>query len=213
MEILERKSKRLCVYLDGFNLYFGMKDSGFDHCKWLDIHALSILLKNDIHIINQVKYFTARVTNNPSKQRRQTLYLDALATTPIKLIYGQYKTEEVECPECFYQHPHSKEKMTDVNIATHMIIDAYKNEYDVALLISGDSDLVPPVREIKANFPNKEILVAFPPRRRSNELHKIANSSFVISKGKLEQCQLPEEVEDKYAFKIKKPVEWIVPAM
>ena len=42
--------------------------------------------------------------------------------------------------------------MTDVNIATQMIIDAYQDKYDTAMLISGDSDLVPPIKAINENF-------------------------------------------------------------
>lgn len=208
MEDSVKKQKRLSVYIDGFNLYFGMIDAAWIHCKWLDVHALSHLLKFDDHDLNQVKYFTARVTNNPKKQKRQNIYLDALGTKPIKLIYGQYRSEEIECSNCYEPFTHSKEKMTDVNIATHMIIDAYKNEYDVAMLISGDSDLVPPVKEIQTNFPEKEIIVAFPPLRESNELRKCANHVFVISRKKLEACQLPNELEDKYAFVLKKPEDW-----
>jgi uncharacterized LabA/DUF88 family protein len=200
--------KKLNVYIDGFNLYFGMVSAGWNHCKWLDVHALSLAIKNTNHDLNQVKYFTSRIKNNPSKQKRQDDYLDALMTRPIKMIYGQYKSEEIECSNCFHYFDHSKEKMTDVNIATQMIIDAYTNDYDVAILISGDSDLVPPIREIRANFPEKEIIVAFPPRRESNELRKCANSVFVIGKKKLESCQLPVEVENKYSFKIRKPTEW-----
>lgn len=36
--------------------------------------------------------------------------------------------------------------MTDVNIATAIIVDAYKDAYDMAMLISGDSDLTPPIK-------------------------------------------------------------------
>jgi uncharacterized LabA/DUF88 family protein len=208
MNNIIKKSKKINVYIDGFNLYFGMRAAGFDHCKWLDVYALSVMLKNDDHNLNVVKYFTARVSDTTSKGKRQSVYIDALMTTPVQFVYGQYRPEEIECYECFNTFTHSKEKMTDVNIATHMIVDAYKDEYDVALLISGDSDLVPPVKAIKELFPNKEILVAFPPLRESNELRKCADSVFVIGKKKIEQCLLPNEVENKYAFKIKKPKEW-----
>jgi uncharacterized LabA/DUF88 family protein len=200
--------KRLNVYIDGFNLYFGMRDAGFEHCKWLDVCALSKLLKNADHELNKIKYFTARISSNTKKGQRQSDYIDALMTTEVQFVYGQYRPEEIECYECFHKFTHSKEKMTDVNIATHMIVDAYKNDYDVALLISGDSDLVPPIKAIKEIFPKKEILVALPPLRESNELRKCANSVFVIGRKKLEACQLPNEVENKNAFIIKKPSIW-----
>ena len=40
-------------------------------------------------------------------------------------------------------------------------------------------------------------------------MRKWANSVFVISKKKLEACQLPDEVQNRFAFKIKKPSEWL----
>lgn len=200
--------KKLNVYIDGFNLYFGMVESGLKNCKWLDLYALANLIKNNSHTLNSVKYFTSRVNNNPAKQKRQNTYIDALLTTPITLIQGQFRSEKMRCNMCGNEYYDSKEKMTDVNIATHMIIDAYKDEYDVAILISGDSDLVPPVKEIRKNFINKEILVAFPPKRESNELKKIANSSFVIGKNKLLNCQFAPELIDKYGVKLTRPIEW-----
>ena len=48
--------------------------------------------------------------------------------------------------------------MTDVNIATAMLTDAYRDRFDTALLVSADSDLVPPVRAARmrgvASLPN-----------------------------------------------------------
>lgn len=208
MENILKKSKKVNVYIDGYNLYFGMKDAGFEHCKWLDVYALANLLKNESHILATVKYFTARIPNTSGKGKRQAVYIDALRTTPVTLIYGQYRPEEVECHECHNTFTQSKEKMTDVNIATNLIVDAYKNEYDVAIIVSGDSDLVPPIKAVKEIFPEKEIFIAFPPLRESNELRKSADSVFVIGKKKLESCQLPPEIEDKYAFIIRKPNVW-----
>ena len=87
-----------------------MRDAGFEHCKWLDVHALALLLKNADHELNAVKYFTARISNNSEKGRRQSDYIDALMTTPVELIYGQYRPENIECYNCFHKFTYSKEK-------------------------------------------------------------------------------------------------------
>lgn len=84
--------------------------------------------------------------------------------------------------------------MTDVNIATHVILDAYKDEYDMAMLISGDSDLVPPIKEIHKNFSNKRVFVAFPPKRHNNSVALIARGSLVLGRKKLLDNQFPDEV-------------------
>lgn len=208
MDNIIKPAKKLNVYVDGYNLYFGMRDAGFEHCKWLDVYALAALLKNQDHELKEVKYFTARIPSTTGKGKRQSVYIDALMTTPVQLIYGQHRPEKIECYECHRVFTHSKEKMTDVNIATHLIVDAYKNVYDVAMVISGDSDLVPPIRAVKEIFPEKKIFVALPPLRESSELRKCADSIFVIGRRKLEKALLPEIIENKYAFKISKPKEW-----
>jgi hypothetical protein len=85
--IVERKEK-VVAYIDGFNLYFGIVDAGFDYCKWLNLKLLvKNLLKPNQELI-EVKYFTSRVSNNPDKQKRQSLYIDALESIGIKIIYG-----------------------------------------------------------------------------------------------------------------------------
>jgi len=131
------KKERVIVYVDGFNLYFGMKDAGFEYCKWLDLHLLaSNLLKPNQELV-EVKYFTSRVGNNPDKQKRQSTYIEALETTNVKVIYGHYQSGRLECKRCGYNWPIHNEKMTDVNIATQMLIDAYQDRFDMAMLISG----------------------------------------------------------------------------
>ncbi len=34
------KKERVIVYIDGFNIYFGILEAGFLNCKWLDINKL-----------------------------------------------------------------------------------------------------------------------------------------------------------------------------
>jgi len=98
--------------------------------------------------------------------------------------------------------------MTDVNIATQMIIDAYQDKYDMAMLISGDSDLVPPIRAIHENFMLKRVFVAFPPKRYNNSVAIIAKGSLIIGRKKLADNQLPIEVKKRDGFILRKPEEW-----
>lgn len=137
-EMKEIKKERVIAYIDGFNLYFGMLDSGFN-TKWLNVRKLveNILQPNQELIV--VKYFTSRVGNNPDKQKRQSTYIDALEAEEVKIYYGHYQRDTVECNRCRNIWADYNEKMTDVNIATQMLIDAYQDKYDMAMLISGDS--------------------------------------------------------------------------
>ena len=205
--IIERKEK-VIAYIDGFNLYFGIVEAGFEYCKWLNLKLLvQNLLKPNQELI-EVKYFTSRVSNNPDKQKRQSLYIEALESIGIKIIYGNYQDGNVKCLRCGHIWKSAKEKMTDVNIATAIIIDAYKNIYDVAMLISGDTDLIPPIREIHSIFKDKRVLIAFPPKRHNKVLAIAAKGSFVIGRKKLVESQLNEEVISLTGYKIIIPRSW-----
>nr|VFJ52675.1 MAG: NYN domain-containing protein [Candidatus Kentron sp. DK] len=58
--------------------------------------------------------------------------------------------------------------MTDVNIAAQLLCDAYDDHFDTALILSGDSDLNTPVKIILTRFPDKKVIVVFPPRSLSD---------------------------------------------
>jgi uncharacterized LabA/DUF88 family protein len=204
---IETKEK-VIAYIDGFNLYFGIVEAGFNYCKWLNLKLLvENLLKPNQELI-EVKYFTSRVSNNLDKQKRQSLYIDALESIGIKIIYGNYQDGKVLCKRCGHIWKSAKEKMTDVNIATSIIIDAYKNKYDIAMLISGDTDLIPPIREVHSIFKDKRVLIAFPPKRHNKVLAIAAKGSFVIGRKKLVESQLEEEMISLTGYKIIIPTTW-----
>ena len=201
--------ERVIVYVDGFNLYFGMMEAGFSYCRWLNVRALAQnLLKNNQQLI-EVKYFTARVSNNPDKQKRQSTYLDALYNERVKIIYGQYQNNNLECHRCGHIWMAANEKMTDVNIATNILVDAYQDKYDMAMLISGDSDLVPPIKAVHEHFPAKRVFVAFPPKRHNNTVAAVAKGSLIIGRKKLVESQLNNSIQkNSDGFILNKPADW-----
>ena len=117
--------ERVQVYVDGFNLYFGMLEAGFDYCKWLNLKLLATNLLKPNQELVCVKYFTSRVSDNPDKQKRQTTYIEALESEGVHILYGHYQRNAIECKRCGNIWASYNEKMTDVNIATQMLIGAY----------------------------------------------------------------------------------------
>lgn len=135
------------AYIDGFNLYFGLKEKKWNQFYWLNLLKLSELLLKENQQLIKVKYFTSKVRNNPEKEKRQRTYIEALETLDnFEIFYGKYQDNFFECKRCGIKYSTPNEKMTDVNIAVEMLSDAYANAYDAALLISGDSDLIPPIK-------------------------------------------------------------------
>jgi uncharacterized LabA/DUF88 family protein len=208
MQETNKQKERVVAYVDGFNLYFGMRDAAMDNCRWLNVKKLvTSLLKPNQELV-EVKYFTSRVSNNPDKQKRQSTYIDALSSVNIQIVYGNYQDCSQECRRCGNVWRSAKEKMTDVNIATTMIVDAYKDVYDMAMLISGDSDLTPPISEIHKLFLNKRVFIAFPPKRHNSSMALVAKGSEIIGRKKLVDAQFDEEVISKTGYKLKIPKEW-----
>jgi uncharacterized LabA/DUF88 family protein len=202
------KKERVVVYVDGFNLYFGMLDAGFDYCKWLNLKLLvQNLLKANQELV-EVKYFTSRVSNNPDKQKRQNTYIEALESVGVNIYYGNYQSDTVECKRCGNVWPKYNEKMTDVNIATQILIDAYQDKYDMAMLISGDSDLVPPMRAVHEIFKSKRVFVAFPPKRHNQSVSLTAKGSLTIGRKKLVESQFEEKITKKDGYILSKPKIW-----
>lgn len=158
---------RTIAYVDGFNLYYGMREKGWRHCYWLDVAALAQGLLRPDQTLGAVKYFTALVSStprDPTKNRRQITYIEALQTRPaVEVFYGHYLSKQVTCRNCGAAWETHEEKMTDVNIAIEMLNDAYQDRFDTALLISADSDLRAPYRLSGRSSPRNG---SSPPSRR-----------------------------------------------
>lgn len=212
MSIPVPASSRVIAYIDGFNLYFGLKTKGWKSLYWLDVHALSENLLKPGQTLVAVKYFTSRVSatlSDPDQPRRQNTYIEALATRPVtRLYFGHYLSKPIQCKRCGNQWGKNDEKMTDVNIATELLVDAFQNGFDAALIVSADSDLVGPVTKIRTLFPGKRVVAVFPPKRTSKRLAQEANSHFTLGRGILAQSQLSDPVVKPDGFALHRPSTW-----
>jgi uncharacterized LabA/DUF88 family protein len=100
-----------------------------------------------------------------------------------------------------------EEKKTDVAIAAHMVAGAHLGAHDVAMLVSGDSDLVPPV-EMVASMSNRRVVATFPPHRQSHDLRRAAGASTNISQTVLRNSQLPNTIVLPNGMKAVRPPSW-----
>jgi uncharacterized LabA/DUF88 family protein len=98
--------------------------------------------------------------------------------------------------------------MTDVNIATEILTDAFQDRFETALLISADSDLTGPILAVRRLFPAKRVVVAFPPDRHSVQLARAASTSFPIGRRKIAASQLPDRVTKPDGFVLQRPAKW-----
>lgn len=201
---------RVRAYIDGFNLYFGLRAQHGRRLHWLDLQQLvTSLLKPGQHL-DQVTYFTARVRDDPPAEARQSDYLDALTAhcAVLSIVNGRYQARRQRCRCCGAKWTLYEEKETDVSIATALVEDAALDRFDTALLVSADSDLSPAVRSVKRIDAAKRIIAAFPPKRRSGDLAAQADGAFTIGDAKLRHAQLPEKVQVDQGVVIERPAHW-----
>ena len=212
------------VYIDGLNLYYrAVQGTPY---KWLDIVKL-VQKRYYQNTIRKIKYFTSVVqsrSDDPGKPVRQQIYLRALRTfSQIEIIEGKFQTNKVRLPLASPPHNtvevlRTEEKSSDVNLAVHLLNDAYKKDYEVAIVVSNDSDLLEAIRIVTQDL-NLKVGVVFPTGaidphtgtrhivRKSRDLQKYATFIGEIRLGGLSRSQLPNTLKDaKGTFH--KPPEW-----
>jgi hypothetical protein len=216
---------RTIVYVDGFNLYYGcLKDSAE---RWLDVGALcDRMLRDDADIVG-IKYFTARVRARPGdpaepqrqQAQRQQVYFRALATVPkLTIHYGHFITRTTTArlvkdrkgKPAYAEVWRTEEKGSDVNLASHLLIDGWRARYDLAVVISNDGDLKDPIHMVRTEL-KAPVGVLNPHTNRSYALspRTLRRGSFYkpIRRATLRASQFPAQVPDARGI-IHKPPGW-----
>jgi uncharacterized LabA/DUF88 family protein len=201
----------VAAYIDGFNLYFGMKHKYRRKYLWLDVvEMIRQVRPNDQVVV--VRYFSAIVKGEPAAAANQQTYIDAMKAhhgpTLLDVHVGRFKDRrikpcrvcrsEYEC-QCPRTYRSFEEKETDVGIGAMMVADAALQVGDVSLFVSADTDFVPAVRAVGLVAPTRPVYIALPPGNTgaSSRLTAFPNvSSFFINESTLRNAQLPAAVTD-----------------
>lgn len=178
---------RTIFYVDGFNFYYGIRkqsriDQKWRKAYWIDFVSLFSQFLGPNDVLEKVKYFTASPTNSGKNSRQSALFKanDILNDGKLEIIRGKYVDRDLTCPDCRTHFTKPEEKRTDVNIATHLIGDCSLNLVDKIVLVTADSDLVPPLEFIAKHYAEKKVKVYFPPSNFSNDLAHTNPSKKVI---------------------------------
>jgi hypothetical protein len=100
----------------------------------------------------------------------------------------------------------TEEKGSDVNIASHLLLDAFKGEFEVAVVVSNDSDLLTPIRMVRREF-RKPVGILNPQRNPSMVLVREVDFFKKIRPGALKASQLPRTLTDSVG-QFHKPATW-----
>jgi uncharacterized LabA/DUF88 family protein len=200
------QNMRTYIYVDGFNFYYGaVKNTPY---KWLDFKTFFEKLLDPQHKILSIKYFTAMVSGkfDPDQPVRQKTFIRAIQKhiPELSVYYGKFITHEVLKPLVYkgskYKHIKFKvpvykteEKGSDVNLAVHLLNDAWNDEYDCAVVVSNDSDLAEALKLVK-NDHKKIIGLINPHRYPAKKLMPHADFYKQIREGVLKDSQLPDPI-------------------
>jgi hypothetical protein len=218
---------RTIIYVDAFNLYFRLLQKR-PALKWLDLKALATILLSLANTIVGIRYYTAHVSGriDPQAPARQQLYLDALSTVPeISLHMGSFLLSEKFAglcqppefrPRLSLQQPWPdvvkvikvEEKGSDVNLACHLLLDSFQGNFDVAAVLSNDSDLVEPIR-IVTQVMGKPVGLLSPVTNPNPELRRVSSFLRRISVSDLAASQFPNPVVRADGTQVSKPATWI----
>ncbi len=216
---------RTIVYIDGFNLYYRALRGGAH--KWLDIAAMSAAALPSTCQIEQINYYTAHVSGrtDPGAPSRQHAYLRAIATLPNVVIhFGNFLVAQRWAglvqppdfrpritlpagppPEVAYVWK-TEEKGSDVNLGVHMVRDAFRGRFDLAAVLTNDTDLVEPVRIVTQEL-GMEVTLLTPSPKPATSLVAVASHVRHIQPY-IGPCQLPDPVPVPGKRPITKPASW-----
>jgi len=157
--------ERLMIFIDGQNLFYGCNSyqKGFvwDYDKFISV--LANLMPNRKLI--QVYYHSSIAPVDPNRAgddvryRKQQMFYNVLrqkCKTEIK----ETKVQSVPCPNCGTTFKRPKEKGVDVGLAADLLLYGMTEDYDAAIVVSGDSDYIPVLKKLAERKPNLKIEVA-----------------------------------------------------
>ena len=212
------------VYIDGFNFYYGsVKGTKY---KWLNFQEFIKQTLPEHFSVKKIKYFTASVKGSERAKKQQT-YLKALKTLKnfkiykgnflsnikkVSVIPNGYSDQKARSDKNKKKWEKRKiirteEKGSDVNLASHLLFDAFTEEYDCVVIVTNDADFFMPLQIIK-EYHKKHLCIISPHKKISAKLCKLTNNIYRVKKKKLFSSQFPDELTSRTGKKIIKPASW-----
>ena len=143
MAILEKK--RVAIFIDGGNFYKKIRENDlvpkgvrFNYIKFAEF-----LVRERILV---AKYYYIGVVRNHDQSGKS----QKMVASQQKLLSGlENDGYEIKRGKIVYDNK-IREKGVDVQIAIDLVIGAVENVYDVAVVVSSDTDLIPAIRYIRS---------------------------------------------------------------
>ncbi|MFC2010642.1 NYN domain-containing protein [Chloroflexota bacterium] len=173
-------SERLMIFIDGSNLYHSLK--AYFKRTDIDIGKFCQKIQNKRRLI-RIYYYNAMVgrREEPDRFRDQQAFFASVSAIP----YCELRLGRL----VYINWPNSPpyEKGVDIQLTTDLLTHSYKNNYDAAILVAGDSDYVGAVQAVKDNGKNIEVAL-FGKERTSRPLREVTDRVITIDRRMLKGC-------------------------
>lgn len=198
------KKIRAAVYIDGFNLYHPVHEIGEPHLKWCNLWELSNMMCLPINAeLVGVTFCTAVPSHMPDKRDRHNTFNNAQQASGVKVVKGHHVFDD--------ENQKHSEKQSDINLALAVILDGLDDLYDVAYLLSADSDQASTARHFSERLPNKKLIGVAPPNRKvPKKSLPYLSAYFTLTRDNIEECIMPAFVQGGSGL-IRRPAEYDPP--
>ena len=169
------------IFIDGSNMYHSLKA----YFKRTDIDLACFNQKIlDKRRLVRMYYYNALVgkLEEPERFKDQDKFFKSVAAIP----YTELRLGRLVYTNQWPSSP-PFEKGVDVQLATDMITHAFKNNYDVAILVAGDNDYVGAIQAVKDNGKHVEVAL-FGQERTSRQLRDVADKVIALDGRILRGC-------------------------
>ncbi|MBW5389339.1 NYN domain-containing protein [Brachyspira hampsonii] len=202
-------------YIDGFNIYHAIDRLNNNKLKWINYYDLCKSLLKDNEIINKVYYFSAYAFWKPYSQNKHYIFIQALKYFNVEVVLGNFKKKSKNLiindnngNIIKYNYEYHEEKESDVNIAIYLVRDACNRNCDKAILLSGDSDLVPAIKMAKEENADLKVGVVVPPNVQASSLKNISDFDIKLLKIDISSFLLPNSIKLETGHTIICPKDW-----
>ena len=142
----DQKQKRVAVYIDGSNFFYKLRDLDISNITYFNYRGLAEWLARDRKIISK-RYYVGVIRAKESDKRGQIL-----RKNQVRLFNHLSSRDQDFIVKQGYLMKNDgiyHEKGVDVKLAVDLLVGAYDNLYDTAILISSDTDLIPAIQKVK----------------------------------------------------------------
>lgn len=174
------KKEKVVILVDGSNFYHYTKGLGLTHLLDFNYNEFSKFLVRDRKIVSAT-YYIGKMREKPGDLRSRQL----MASQQKLVSRLENQGWVISFGHMLVDGGGQREKGVDVQIAVDLVVGAYENIYDSALLVSSDTDLIPAIRKVKQKGKRLEY-IGFS-NRPSYGLIKNSSLTKTLSKEDLEQ--------------------------